>query len=264
MVGHHRPARGPVPDRPGRRQPHTPPRVIQPLVGERDATVPADGQGRFRNATRQRSVRSSGDSLPRGRPRVCRRVRSSNGAHTVHRWAKLPKPCRPRGPWRVEPLAWWESRRPPSWLTPRCTGPLASPALLLPCSSFAHPTNSRRACRQFCEARRRQGSLLIPAAAGTKTASLPRSAPLRHCAATTAATHPGAARVPTISSVAQHDGLWSRTTGASCTCECPGDGAPRTGRGALAAAIEGLMLATAARSHGRTQPNYPESPAGQP
>ena len=103
---------------------------------------------RVAGASRQRSVRSSGGSLPCGRARVCRCVRSSNGAHTVHRWAKLPKPCWPPGPWRVEPLVWSELRRPPTWLTSRCTGPLASPALLLPCSSFVHPTNSRRACRQ--------------------------------------------------------------------------------------------------------------------
>lgn len=67
---------------------------------------------------------------------------------------------------------------------------------------------------------------------------------------------PGAAKVPCMSSVAQHDGPSSRTTGACGTCEYPNDGAPRTGRGAHAATIEGLMSATAARSHGRTHPNH--------
>jgi hypothetical protein len=128
---------------------------------------------RCRDASRQRSARSSGGSLPRGRARARRCVRSSNGAHTVHRWAKLPKPCWPPGPWRDEPLIWSGSRRPPTWLISRCTGPLASPALLLPCSSFIHPTNSRRACRQFREARRRPRlASRPPTAAGTMTASL--------------------------------------------------------------------------------------------
>ena len=106
------------------------------------------GASAFTDASRQRSVRSSGGSLPRGRARVCRCVRSSNGAHTVRRWAKLPKPCQPPCPSRVEPLVCSESTPPPTSLTSRCTGPHASPALLLPCSSSIHPTNSRRPCRQ--------------------------------------------------------------------------------------------------------------------
>lgn len=102
---------------------------------------------------------------------MCTYVRSSNGAHTVHRWARLQQPCWPPDPWRVEPLVWSESRRPWIWLTARCTGPLASPALLLPCSSFIHPTNSRRASRQVREARRRPRFASHPTAAGTMTDS---------------------------------------------------------------------------------------------
>lgn len=103
-----------------------------------------DEQTRRLNGDGTGSARSSGGSLPCGPARAYRCVRSSNGAHTALRWAKPEQPCWPPPPSWVVPPAWSASRRRPTQLTFRCTGPLASPAGLLPCSSCIHPRNSRR------------------------------------------------------------------------------------------------------------------------
>jgi hypothetical protein len=108
----------------------------------------------------QRSAMSSGGSLPRGPARVCRCVHSSNGAHTARRWAKPEQPSWPPGPSQVEPPDWPASRRRSTQLTFRDTGPPASPALLLLCSSFIHLTNPRRACRHLVQGRAASGCRL--------------------------------------------------------------------------------------------------------
>ncbi len=126
-------------------------------------------------------LRSNGDSSPRGPTRVCTCVRSSNGDHTARRSARPEQPCCPPGPSRVRPPVWSEPGRPPTWMTSRHTGPPASPALLLPCSSSIHPTNSRRVRRQLLQARRRPPT--NPAAPRASDTTTSTRNPWRHCEA---------------------------------------------------------------------------------
>jgi len=133
-----------------------------------------DERARRRDGDNTGSARSSGGSLPRGPARVCRCVRSSNGAHTVHRWAKQKQPCWPPPPCRVEPPVWPGPRRRSTQLSSRYTGPLASPAVPLPCSSCLHPTDSRRTCRQTLSgAAQMTGPVDCSTASGSVTAALP-------------------------------------------------------------------------------------------